>query len=74
MLYKIYDFINKEIKLNYKSRPEAAEKMGISKELLNSFLNNLKTGKGITVKSLYKMLDGLGYEVCFKKKDNKKED
>lgn len=69
MLKDIYNFLDKEIRLNYKSRAEAARHIGITKELLNCFLTNLKDGKGITVKSLYKLCQGLGYDIKFIKKN-----
>ena len=65
---EIYEILDKERRLQFDSQAEAARKIGITKESFYTFMQNLKNDKGVTLKTLNKLLDGLGYEMIISKK------
>lgn len=71
-LKNIFNIIDKEIRLTYKSRAEVAEKMGMRKQEISRLLCRLENGKNIGFDKLLQLCDFLGYEVIIQKKKNKK--
>lgn len=69
---KIFKFLDIEIKLNHGDRAKAARKIGMSKEMLHSVMNRLEVNGGISIKTLEKICNGLGYEIIIKKKKKEK--
>lgn len=67
----IFKILNSYILLNYKSRSELAKKIGIRKQELSRILKKLESNKNITLKSLERLCDGLGYEIIVRKKKTK---
>ena len=67
MKKEVYDTIYKTIRLKYKSSSEFAREIGVSRQWIVIFLNKLKTGEGLTIKTLEKVCDGLRYEITIKK-------
>lgn len=66
---EIYKILDRERRLKFDSQAEAARKIGITKESFCTFMQNLKNNKGVTLKTLNKLLDGLGYEMIIRKKE-----
>ena len=70
-LKNIFNIIDKEIRLTYKSRAEVAEKMGMRKQEISRLLCRLENGKNIGFDKLLQLCDFLGYEVIIQKKNKK---
>lgn len=69
---KIFNFLDKEIKINHGDRAKAARKIGFSKEMMHATLNRLEANGGMTIKTLEKICDGLDCEVIIRKKKKAK--
>ncbi len=67
-LIKIYQFIEKKIRINYKSKAEMARSCGKTRQELNSILVKLKNNSGITYNKVEEILNFLGYELEIKKR------
>lgn len=65
---KLAELINKEIRINYKTKVEFAKILGIKKQNLTIFIKNLEKGKDTKIDRICKILDVLGYELQIKKK------
>ncbi len=65
---EIYEILDKERRLKFDSQVDAARKIGITKESFYVFMQNLKNDKGVTLKTLNKLLDGFDYEMIIRKK------
>ena len=65
---KLAELINKEIRINYKSKVEFAKILGIKKQNLTIFIKNLEKGKDAKIDRICKILSILGYELQIKKK------
>lgn len=65
---KLAELINKEIRINYKSKVEFAKILGMKKQNLTFFIKNLEKGKDVKIDRVCKILDVLGYEITIKKK------
>lgn len=65
---EIYRILDKERRLKFDSQAEAARKIGITKQSFCVTMQNLKSNKGVTLRTLNKLLDGLGYEMIIRKK------
>lgn len=68
----IYNIFDEEIKKTYKSRARFATVLGVRRSVLQFFMNKLKDGTGIKLKSLLKLCDALEYEVIVRKKKKAK--
>lgn len=71
MREKIFNPLNTEVKLNYDSVADLAKKMGVSRQWVIIFLQNLKEGKGMNLKTLENFCGVLGYELIAVKKKAK---
>ncbi|HBJ80223.1 MULTISPECIES: hypothetical protein [Fusobacterium] len=67
-LKSVYEIINKEINLNFKTKTAAATAMQKRKQDLNDLLNRLQTNKGITIQRISQTLEFFGYEIIIRKK------
>lgn len=67
----IYDIFDKEIKKKFKSRARFALFLGTKRSVVQFYMDKLKDGTGIKMKSLLKLCDALGYEIVIKKKKAK---
>nr|DAS48546.1 MAG TPA: repressor protein C2 [Caudoviricetes sp.] len=65
---KLAELINKEIRINYKSKVEFAKILGIKKQNLTTFIKNLEKEKDAKIDRICKILSILGYELQIKKK------
>lgn len=63
--------LNKEIRLNYSSNVEVAQKMGVTRQWVRKVMEKLETEQGLNLKTLEKLCNVLGYEIIVKKKKSK---
>lgn len=63
--------LNKEIRLNYSSNAEVAEKLGVTRQWVRKVMEKLETEQGLNIKTLEKLCDVLGYEIVIRKKKAK---
>ncbi|KYM48124.1 hypothetical protein A2U04_05200 [Fusobacterium necrophorum subsp. funduliforme] len=65
---KIYEKLDKDIRLNYNSKSEFAEKIGISKQRLSDFLPRLQSNKkNSSINNLFRILEKAGYQITIEK-------
>ena len=65
---KLAELINKEIRINYKSKVEFAKILGIKKQNWTIFIKNWEKEKDAKIDRICKILDVLGHELQIKKK------
>lgn len=65
----IYDLIDLETRIQYRTRVALAEKIGVTRSTLNNNLKKLELGENITLDVLLKMLDALNLEIIVQKKE-----
>lgn len=65
----IFDLLEKEIEENYETKVQVAEKIGITRQDLRSYLKRMGNNGG-TFNSISKILDSLGFEITVNKKVN----
>lgn len=64
---KIFEKLDKDIRLNYKSKAEFARKVGVSRQRLSNILTNLKKNKRNTLNTTFEILEKAGYQITIKK-------
>lgn len=65
---KIYEKLDKDIRLNYNSKAEFAKKIGISKQRLSDFLLRLQSNKkNSSINNLFRILEKAGYQITIEK-------
>lgn len=65
---KIYEKLDKDIRLNYNSKAEFAKKIGISKQRLSDFLPRLQSNKkNSSINNLFRILEKAGYQITIEK-------
>ncbi|MCB8563715.1 hypothetical protein [Fusobacterium ulcerans] len=65
----VFAFLENEIKNNYKTKVQAAAKIGITRQELRSYMKRMENNGG-NFNSVSKILDSLGFEVHIKRKIN----
>lgn len=68
MRENVFEILSKEIRLKYKSSSELAKEIGVSRQWIVIFMNKLKRGEGMTLSTLERVCDHLGYEITIRKK------
>lgn len=66
---KLFDILDRDIRLNYDTKSEFAKKAKITRQRLNQLLSILKTNrKSSHFNTICKMLENAGYEMIITKK------
>ena len=68
---EIYEMLDEDIRLNYRTKVKFAQKVGVSRSRLDAIFRCMKTdtkARGVAYNTLHDLLDKAGYEIKIIKK------